>query len=129
VWLVGLDVDDRLLAEARERLDARRVRAELVGGDVREMPFADGSFDVVVDFGTCYHIDRPGLALREVARVLRDGGLFVHETPVSQLLAHPVRSTSRRLPWAAVPELARGRTAVLWSRRILRVASSSRLAA
>jgi ubiquinone/menaquinone biosynthesis C-methylase UbiE len=119
VRLVGLDVDDRLLAAAREQLDARRVHAELVCGDVREMPFADGSFDVVVDFGTCYHIDRPGLALREIARVLRDGGLFVHETPVSQLLAHPVRSAGRRLPWATVPELSLDRTAVLWSRRFV----------
>ena len=119
VRLVGLDVDGRLLAAAREQLDARRVHAELVCGDVREMPFADGSFDVVVDFGTCYHIDRPGLALREIARVLRDGGLFVHETPVSQLLAHPVRSGGRRLPWAASPELCRDRTALLWSRRFV----------
>jgi hypothetical protein len=44
---------------------------------------------------------------------------LVHETPISQLLAHPVRSVSRRLPWDTAPELTRERTAVLWSRRVL----------
>ncbi len=120
--LVGLDIDARLIAEARERLDARGVQAELVRGDVRALPFADASFDVVVDFGTCYHISRPETALREIARVLGDGGAFVHETPVSQLLAHPRRSMGQRLPWPAVPQLARHRTAVLWSRRASRCA-------
>lgn len=117
--LTGVDIDPRVLLEARGRLDARGVEAELVCADIRELPFADGSFDLAVDFGTCYHISRPELALREVARVLRrDGALFVHETPISQLLAHPVRSAGRRLPWSAVPELCGHRTAVLWSSRI-----------
>ena len=117
IRLVGLDIDARLIAEARERLDARGVQAELVRGDVRRLPFADASFDVVVDFGTCYHISRPETALREIARVLADGGAFVHETPVSQLLAHPRRAMGHTLPWPAVPQLARQRTAVLWSTR------------
>ena len=38
--------------------DARGVEAELVPGDIRRMPFPDASFDLVVDFGTCYHIAR-----------------------------------------------------------------------
>jgi SAM-dependent methyltransferase len=120
VRLVGLDIEARLLAEARARLDARGVEAELVRADVRDMPFADASFDVVVDFGTCYHISRPESALREIARVLRDGGTLVYETPVSQLLAHPRRSIGRRLPWSAVPQLTRDRSALLWSRRVSR---------
>jgi ubiquinone/menaquinone biosynthesis C-methylase UbiE len=116
--LTGLDIDLELLTEARERLAARGVRAELVCGDVREMPFADQSFDVIIDFGTCYHIGRPELALREITRVLADHGTFVHETPLSQLLAHPRRSTGRMLPWPTAPQLTRDRTAALWSTRV-----------
>jgi SAM-dependent methyltransferase len=81
------------------------------------MPFADGSFDVVVDFGTCFHISRPEQALAEITRVLAPGGWFVYETPVSQLLSHPVRSFGRRLPWRAAPSLARFRGRLLWGAR------------
>jgi ubiquinone/menaquinone biosynthesis C-methylase UbiE len=115
--LVGLDIDAAFLGEARARLDAEGIVAELVPGDVRRMPFPRASFDLVVDFGTCYHITRPGAALAEIARVLAAGGLFVHETPASQLLSHPVRSFGRRLPWKVFTCFERHRTAVLWSAR------------
>ena len=70
-----------------------------------------------MDFGTCYHVADPARALAEVARVLAPGGCFVHETPVAQHLAHPVRSFARTLPWRAVPTLRRERQAVLWGLR------------
>jgi ubiquinone/menaquinone biosynthesis C-methylase UbiE len=114
--LVGLDVDADLLAVAEQRLRDRGVHAELVHGDVRDLPFADDSFDVVVDFGTCYHVAEPQRALNEIARVLVHRGRFVHETPLSQALAHPIRSRGR-LPWREAPRLTRDRTAVLWAAR------------
>lgn len=116
--LVGLDIDGTLIAEARARTRALSVDAELCEADVRAMPFADGSFDMVVDFGTCYHISNPQQALREIARCLTEGGLFVHETPVSQTIAHPISRSSRVLPWAAVPQLHRRKMALLWSCRV-----------
>jgi ubiquinone/menaquinone biosynthesis C-methylase UbiE len=119
--LVGLDIEPGFLAEAGQRLEVARVVAELVPGDVRRMPFPRDSFELVVDFGTCYHIARPGAALAEIARVLVLGGLFIHETPVSQFLSHPVRALGRRLPWKCFACFERQRTAVLWSARRRRV--------
>ena len=113
--LVGLDIDPALLIEAQ--LNNPGIELELVCADVRDLPFANDSFDVVIDFGTCYHIGRPAQALSEIARVLAPGGLFCHETPVSQVLSHPVRWGGRMLPWDQVPELRGGRRAVLWSCR------------
>ena len=115
--LVGLDVDPHLLEDARRRLERRGVEADLVHGDVRAMPLPDASVDVVVDFGTCWHIADAERALREIERVLAPGGRFVHETIVSQRLAHPVRSRRGGLPWSAAPRLERERTAILWSAR------------
>lgn len=112
--LVGLDIDPELLGEARRTVRAVGLDAELVPGDVRRLPFADESFDLVVDFGTCYHIADPEQALREIARVLRPHGLFVHETRASQLLAHPARALGRSLPWRAAADLVPTRTALLW---------------
>lgn len=114
--LVGIDVDAGLLESAR----AAGVPAELVWGDVRAMPFEDAAFDAVIDFGTCYHVARPEHALREIARVLCDGGVFVHESPVAQLTAHPLRTRGRSLPWWATPELHRVAIAGFWSKRVKR---------
>ena len=115
--LVGLDRDAGFLNEARARLAGSGATAELVPGDVRRLPFPDASFDLVIDFGTCYHIARAATALAEVARVLAPGGLFACETPLSQLLSHPARSLGRRIPWRAEARFTRERTAILWSTR------------
>jgi ubiquinone/menaquinone biosynthesis C-methylase UbiE len=115
--LVGLELDGGSLETARLRLRDAGIDAELVPGDVRRMPFPEASFDLVIDFGTCYHIGRPEAGLEEIARVLRPGGLFAQETPLSQLLSHPVRSFGRRIPWRLVPVFERHRTAFLWTAR------------
>ena len=119
--LVGVDIDGALVEVARRRIVRAGVRAELRTADLRALPFEAGSFDLVIDFGTCYHVGGGPAgrlaALEEVARVLRVGGLFVHETRVAQHLAHPVRSLGRRLPWASVPMLAPERRALLWTAR------------
>src|SRR4051812_33728629 len=44
--LAGLDLDAGLLEEARARADAAGIAVELVPGDVRRMPFPEGSFDL-----------------------------------------------------------------------------------
>ncbi len=57
--LVGLDNRRDLLEHARRRLDETAIEARLVCGDIRAMPLADDSIDVIVDFGSCYHLTEP----------------------------------------------------------------------
>jgi ubiquinone/menaquinone biosynthesis C-methylase UbiE len=125
--LLGVDIDATSLAAASWRLRRAGIAATIMEADVRDLPLESASVDLVIDFGTCYHVsggeDGACAALREVARVLRPGGLFVHETAVAQHLAHPVRSFGRSLPWRAVPALVPERAAVLWAMR-RRVAGS-----
>ena len=116
--LVGVDIDESLLALAGEKLSLAGVEAELVHADIRALPFAESSFDIVLDFGTVYHVDRAEQALSEIARVLSPGGLFVHETRFAQLTAHPIRSYARRVPWPAAPQLQPARSAVFWASRV-----------
>lgn len=113
--LVDLDIEPGFLCEAEARVAAAGTRVELVEGDARALPFPTASFDVVIDFGTCYHIAGAELAVREIARVLATGGVFATETKAAQLLSHPVRTRGRRLPLAATPELVPRRHAVLWA--------------
>jgi ubiquinone/menaquinone biosynthesis C-methylase UbiE len=118
--LVGLDIDRELLDEAGRRLDSTETRAELIPGDVRRLPFPSSDFDLIIDFGTCFHIDRPHEALLEIARVLAPGGIFATETKLSQLFSHPLRSRGRSLPWSAVAPLGHLRHAGLWQSRYRR---------
>jgi SAM-dependent methyltransferase len=74
--VVGVDIDGPTVEHARERhgIDARRA-------DVRELPFPDGTFDLVVSFETIEHVEDPERAVAEMRRVLRDDGTLVISTP------------------------------------------------
>ena len=52
-----------------------------VYGDARTLPFADQSFDAVLCFQVLEHIDRPEAVIRELARVLKPGGLGLLSVP------------------------------------------------
>jgi arsenite methyltransferase len=63
------------------RLEGVAERVEVKDGDARRLPFADGTFDVVVTMGALHNIYNAAerdTAVREIARVLRPGGrLFI----------------------------------------------------
>jgi SAM-dependent methyltransferase len=85
--VVGLDIS-RVVA-FRARRNASRSLGNNNGGhapallraDIRELPFAAGSFDVVYTMGTIEHIDEYREAIREVHRVLKPGGRAVIGVP------------------------------------------------
>jgi SAM-dependent methyltransferase len=74
--LTCIDVSDRLIAAARERLGHRtNVRAQVA--DAHALPFEDESFDSVLVFHTLTYAEHPARVLKECARVLRPGGRAV----------------------------------------------------
>lgn len=115
--LTAIDIDAGLVNEATRHAERRGVMADIRQADVRRLPFRGGSFDIVIDFGTCYHIDMAAHALAEIERVLVPGGFLVYETVAAQLLSHPVRSFGKKLPWKSVPTLVPDRHAGLWATR------------
>ncbi len=116
--LTGIDIDEEFVAQAEEQVHRTAMTAEVILGDVQDMPFEDGSFDLVVDFGTAYHVESPELAMKEIGRVLDEGGILLYEAPLTQFLAHPFRTSGRRLAWKSAPSLVPGRNAGLWKTRI-----------
>jgi ubiquinone/menaquinone biosynthesis C-methylase UbiE len=44
---------------------------DLIDGDAMRLAFADGSFDLVCEFGALHHMPSPGLAIAEMLRVAR----------------------------------------------------------
>jgi len=74
--VVGFDLSRAMLRRARER-----TRAALVRGDMRALPFRDGSFSLAVNlftsFGYFLSDDEHRRVVRQVAAALAPGGHFV----------------------------------------------------
>jgi SAM-dependent methyltransferase len=83
---VGADVDPAAISYAREHYT--RANTEFVVADLLEPPFANGSFDVVASFETIEHLREPETFVAHVARLLRDGGVFVVSTPRADVTTH-----------------------------------------
>ena len=84
--VVGLDVSEGMIAQAQSRAEHEEVRnVEFRIGSAEEMPFPDGSFDLVVARHAPHHFLRVDRFLAEVRRVLRPGGRFVMADQVSPL--------------------------------------------
>jgi SAM-dependent methyltransferase len=81
--VTGLDLSRRLLARAAGLAGGQGERVGLVEADMRRLPFADASFDAVLNlfnaFGYLEDDAQDELVLGEVARVLGPGGRFLQE--------------------------------------------------
>jgi ubiquinone/menaquinone biosynthesis C-methylase UbiE len=75
--VVGLDISHTMVEISRENARAAGVTVDFHQGDVTQMPFADGSFDLIVCQAAFKNFRRPVSALNEIHRVLRPGGRVV----------------------------------------------------
>jgi SAM-dependent methyltransferase len=87
-----------------DSLQKNRTVPHLCQGDIRALPFADESFDLVTANMVVEHLDDPVTQFTEVARVLKPGGIFLFHTP--NVLSYPA-AVSRRLPDGVKRGLAR----------------------
>ncbi|SEL91703.1 class I SAM-dependent methyltransferase [Rhodococcus maanshanensis] len=83
---VGLDLSMGMLTRGVEAMAKGGPRVPLVQAGAESLPFADESFDIVCSaFGAVPFVADSALVMREVARVLRPGGLWVFA------VNHPIR--------------------------------------
>jgi ubiquinone/menaquinone biosynthesis C-methylase UbiE len=75
--VVGIDAEPEVIAKAQARsLTTDGPRPAFATGDVYALDFAEGSFDVVHAHQVLQHLTDPVAAMRDMARVLRPGGLL-----------------------------------------------------
>ena len=76
--VIGVDNSARMLAAAREKLDAAGYpTVELRHGEAHRLPIADDEVDAAFAHMVLHYLPSPLEALREMARVVRPGGAIV----------------------------------------------------
>ena len=75
--VVGVDAADEMLDLARAKAEAAGLAIDLRRSDADGLPFAEASFDLVVERHVLWTLPDPVASLREWARVLRPGGRVV----------------------------------------------------
>lgn len=82
----ALDLSPRALAYARDRVRGGSSIAGLAAADAQRLPLRDASVDLVWFFNVIEHLPNDHVAAREVARVLRPGGVAIVATSASRWL-------------------------------------------
>jgi ubiquinone/menaquinone biosynthesis C-methylase UbiE len=88
--VAGLDRSELMvrLAARRNRAAVARGVVDLRQGDVARLPWPDGTFDRAFEVNSLHHWDGPEAGLRELFRVLREGGRLL----LCLRMKHPTRS-------------------------------------
>lgn len=110
--ITGLDLDDDRLDRCRDQL-GDRPRISCVRGDAQALPFADDTFSHAVCSEVLEHLDDDCVALAELWRVLRPGGLLAITVPSADFpaawdplnysLEHTIkRHVGGERPWSGI---------------------------
>ncbi len=96
----GIDIVQNDFTAASKVASANRVTINIAGADISALPFVDSAFSAVTAVETFEHIFEPDRvkAVREAARVLEPGGVFVLSTPNYRSLIESVKRLIVKLP-------------------------------
>ena len=72
------DASAEMIAEARRGVQSARLHFSVQ--DMFHLPYLDGSFDVVIVANALHIVPEPERALREIRRVLGEGGVLIAPT-------------------------------------------------
>jgi ubiquinone/menaquinone biosynthesis C-methylase UbiE len=102
--VVGVDFARAMIEEARRKAAARPVSVKFEEADVEQLPFAAGSFDLVISRHVLWTLPHPDAAIDEWIRVLRPRGrLVVIDSRLDAAVATPAAENARTSPeYAAI---------------------------
>lgn len=87
----ALDIDVDMVKTAKKKGSAwKNVPLHLLAGDAQELPFPDDCFDAVFNYGIIHHLEDWQKGVREIARVLKESGIFFFEEIYPPLYANPL---------------------------------------
>ena len=89
--MIGIDPSENALevARAKVRQSGLGQNAYFEQGYAEKLPYADGSFSVIVCLDTLEHVNESVQKhYKEIARVLAPGGIFIFDTINRTLILH-----------------------------------------
>lgn len=97
--VVGLDFSHTMIEAARKKAVGLGGALEFQQGDAQQLPFPDLTFDACRVDRVLMHLDSPGKAIAEMARVLKVGGRIVAAEPDwdTIVIDVPDRTLARRI--------------------------------
>jgi SAM-dependent methyltransferase len=103
--IAGIDNDGKVIDRIREW----RPSLKVLHGDIRKLPYEDGSLGAVLSLGVMEHFEEGcGDALKETYRVLRPGGLLFFTVPMNNPLSRVAEEPGQRNPFRRVPVFQKG---------------------
>ena len=103
--VTGIDFAPAMLAGARDKAAAQGLAVRFEQGDAEQLPYPDGSFDLVISRHVLWTLPHPEAALDEWLRVLRPGGRLavIDGAQYNDATAPPQRENARNSPeYAAI---------------------------
>ncbi len=90
--MVGIDLSSGAIDTARTHAQEQGLDQNIYyqQGYAESLPYADGSFSAIVCFDVLEHVSDLQVTIKEIARVLAPGGVFVFDTINRTLLARAV---------------------------------------
>lgn len=75
--VTGLDISHTFVEIAKENAQQMGMNVDFQQGDAANMPFDEGSFDLIICQAAFKNFNHPGKAINEMRRVLRSGGIAI----------------------------------------------------
>jgi ubiquinone/menaquinone biosynthesis C-methylase UbiE len=103
--VTGIDFAPSMVARAREKAAAMGLSVRFDQGDAEDLPYPDGSFDLVISRHVLWTLPHPERALDEWRRVLRPGGRLavIDGARYGETATPPQRENARNSPeYAAI---------------------------
>ena len=79
--IIGVEIDEMAVEYANFIYGGGGGVISYLKGSILNLPFEDNTFNVVTSFETIEHIEDDKGQVKEVLRVLKDGGLYIVSTP------------------------------------------------
>jgi ubiquinone/menaquinone biosynthesis C-methylase UbiE len=75
--VTGIDISNCMLEKSRCNADRLRLAVDFMHGDAENLPFDDGSFDIVMNRYLLWTLPDPKTAVNEWSRVVKSGGKLI----------------------------------------------------